>query len=633
MSAITSCTDSHLVLVPGAGVASGKGSPTRKSESKPGRQPGEYATLPVKGYDSRRPEAVHVDARGLRASLEKTISEKGRGSQVALLEELERLTPQVQDFVDGLRATPALELFDVFVQQLQDAGVKEQVEHLRGLGDGDKLKVAQELKDNLLAGSMAHLAECQAWLAHTREDREELMTSAAKQWMRVLRNAWKPVDGPVPDAIATLAKKEDWQDISNVQAGARYGNLGDLLASSVGVAHTMASGNYSDLVRLLITGSGVTGGYITDKGFGMRLEDPQADTRSNLGKAFRPLQHPDRAGFVAYMPAAIAIATSGAFRLGSEQAMIQAFGASLDVTGVPDLAGGLALAAGFGAVILMNDPRTGEIQDRVPGHDVHIDPSGEWLRGSTGEPVVPPGMVPDVVAKDPHTGDEVGLSLHKYLSIPEGKRPEIAEVRLRKPVLADRLNKGVQWGIDAVDGAKKSLTFKKAQGQVGATNVDSATLAKAQDWAGRFQVFAALSSLTTVMTWFSAADRGSALVNDLPQVMSGFAEGPGSPNFWNATVKVATVAAAAAMAFFYTKSNLKFAADGQENQKREREALDHGYLNVEAYERDKAAGRVEGMEPPSQPPPREPPLKARWKKVDGRLVREWKPTGQARAPN
>jgi hypothetical protein len=577
-----------------------------RSKAKERRRPEEVGVLPVEGWerftgDGGSPWALDED--GIRARLSQTLRSEGRKGENALIQELERLIPEVRSFVDRLRATPSGDLLNDFVQQLDAAGHGDQAEGIAALDGEAKKTVADGLKDTLLRGSQAHLAECEAWLADTREERRALEKSAAKQWGRVLKNAWAPQPKEMkfaPDAISTLFKKDDWKNLSNVQAGARYGNLGDLLASTVGVAHAMASGNPGDLVRLLITGSGVSGGYVNDKAWGMKLDDPEAEQRSNLGKAVRPLQHPDRAGFLAYMPAALAFMGSGVWRNATDPALAEVLGQTVNVAGLADVAGGASLLAGFGAVVLMNDPRTGEVAERIPAERLRNDPdTGPWLDAESGEAALKPGLVPDLRVVDRNTKKEHSIGLHTYLAIPSDRRPELKEVMLRKPVLTDRLNGAKNWTIEKIDAvrqktkAPQTLRFESAEGEVGATRVDRSALAKARDW-GRFQIFAGLSSLTTGMGWLAFGDRSMALAGDLPEVMAGFAEGPESPGFWRAALQVGTVAASAAMAWVYTKANISFARNGYENKKKEEEAWAHGHLDPEAYERAKEAGELSG---------------------------------------
>ncbi|MEL6183977.1 MAG: hypothetical protein AAFU79_05065, partial [Myxococcota bacterium] len=362
--------------------------------------------------------------------------------------------------------------------------------------------------------------------------------------------------------------------------------------------HAFASGNYGDLVRLLISGSGVTGGYINDRVRGDRLEDPDADGRSNLGKALRPLQHPDRAGFLAYSPAAVALTASGALRQSTEQSMVEVVGAQVNAAGLPDIVGGLSLLAGFGAVIFLNDPRSGEVAERIPGGHIERDPArGMLMDARSGTSIARADLVPDLQVTDLNTGRSHSLGLHRYLRIPADKRPRIDEVLLRKPVFTDRVTKARNWAVDRVHrpsaSKKTSLKFETAQAKVGATHVDPGVLAKATDW-GRFQLFSAGSSLTTVMAWFATGDRGVSLIKDWPETAAGFAEGPGSPGFWKSMLQVGTVAATAAMTYAYTKTNIAFARAGYEDRAAENEALDQGWLDTAAYTAEKAKSEKAG---------------------------------------
>lgn len=617
--------------------AADKSPPTKKASS---RGVGDFALLPVEGFErSSGSMQLQVDVDGIRQRLSQALHKQGGDAQAAILAEIDTLVPQIEAFLSQLHATPALTLLDQFIGQLETTGRTAEANKLQKMTGEEREWVANGLKNSMLDGTEAHLSEVQAWQAQTTEERKALMGSAAKQWGHVLKNAWAPEKGQVlPDAIATLLRAEDWKDISNVQKGARYGNLGDLLASSVGVAHALASGNHADLVRLLITGSGVTGGYINDKGWGMKLEDPDAAERSNLGKAVRPLQHPDRAGFLAYLPAALAFLGSGVYRNLSSEAATEILGQSVSMAGVPDIIGGASLAAGFASVIMLNDPRTGEVVQSIPGDQIEPDPkTGIWLDARTQEPAIPPGMVPDLRVTDKNTGKEHHISLPKYLRIPEAVRPELKEVLLRKPVLTDRLNQAKNWVTDvktaAVEGGSiQSLKFQSADSQVVGSQVDPELVAKGRDW-GRFQVFAALSSLTTGMGWFALADRGGSLVANFSEVAMGLAQGPSSPQFWSSVMQVGTVALTAAMAYVYTKTNLAFARAGAEDKAREEEALNHGHLDFHAYEAARERKEVPSVQSdhPSAGPNREPPMEGRWEMKDGKLVQKWMPNPAAGA--
>ena len=580
-----------LNLVPPAAAKDGAGKPGARER----RDIEQVGDLPVRNFErfsAQGARRLAVDNDKLRASLRTQITEQRAKGENSLLQELERLVPEIQSFVGDLKAAPSMELLDAFIGQVEGAGHKEEASRLRSLQGEPRKVVADGLKDTLVAGAEGHLAECEDWLKGITDDRERLMASPQAQWLRVLQNAWGKLP---PDAISTLIRKEDWQDISNVQAGARYGNVGDLLASSVGVLHAFASGQYADLVRLLIAGSGVTGGYINDKGGAALLDDPDADSRSNLGKAIRPMQHPDRAGFLAYSPAAGAMVASGAVRQATDESLMQVLGAQVNAAGVPDIVGGLSLLAGFGAVIMLNDPRTGDIKERIPGGHVGADDkTGMLMDMRSNESVLRSNRIPDLVVTDRHTDKQHNISLYKYLRIPQDQRPRLDEVLLREPVFTDRVTGARNWAVDRVRGSKgkQSLKFNSADGEIGATHVDPGLVAKSTDW-GRFQLFSMGSSLTTIMAWFATGERGLSLVNGFPDTAAGFAEGPASPSFWKSTLEVGTVAASAAMTYAFTKCNLAFARAGYENKAKEDEALDHGYLDTSAYEAQKASAKPE----------------------------------------
>ncbi|MEL6185796.1 MAG: hypothetical protein AAFU79_14330, partial [Myxococcota bacterium] len=193
--------------------------PTRASGASKSRPqaplapPGE---LPVRGFEtfaSPSADALSVDGERLRAEVAQQIrQQRGRG-ETALVRELEQLVPKARAVVDELRRTPASTLLDTFAKQLDGAGHPLEAAKLRGL-EGDDLKtVAEGLKDSLVEGAEAHLAESEGWLSDLRTDRQRLQGSAPAQWLRVMENAWGQLP---PDAITTLLRKGDWQDISDV---------------------------------------------------------------------------------------------------------------------------------------------------------------------------------------------------------------------------------------------------------------------------------------------------------------------------------------------------------------------------------------------------------------------------------
>ncbi len=415
-------------------------------------------------------------------------------------------------------------------------------------------------------------------------ERERLGDNALAQWAHALKETWagKSEHLYLPEAIATLFRVEDWKGNRPIESAARFGNVGDLAASATGVASALATGNYGELIRLLITVSGVTGGYINDRLAKDPLPDDQA--RAPLAQAVRPGQHPNRAGFLAYTPAAVAFLGSGVAQNASSENLVNVFGAEVNAAGMGDIIGGTAMLAGFGAAIMMRDPRTGKIVDRIAGSEVKVEPQSGLLLDREGQPLrVPAWHVPDLVVKD---GDRARhMNVFEFASLPVAERPEIREVLIRKPVTIDVLNNlrnATVTGFDrlskAVKGRPKarskgdgpSLKFSRAKvAEVGAVEVDVSRLSQRKSKElSRFQILSAFTTVTTYMGWASLVDRVTRA--DWPTIGQGLASGDvSSPMFWQSVFELGTVALQGLATGAYTITNVQFARSRSQDAKTE----------------------------------------------------------------
>jgi hypothetical protein len=309
--------------------------------------------------------------------------------------------------------------------------------------------------------------------------------------------------------------------------GARFGNVGDLSASTTGLLSGIA-GHPGELVRLLITASGVTGGYVQDRFEGKaRLPDPDAAGRSVLGKIARPMQYPDRAGFAAYVPAGLAFLTSGVVQHLSFHNAVAVAGQAINAAGVSDILGGVTILAGYAAVILLNDARTGDVVQRLEGPSVVLTAEGDgFCLRETGEPIrTAPWQVLDLQVCDDEKGER-SLSPLQYLALPETSRPKLQELRVREAVALDRLAR---------------LT-RAAKG-----------------WEpGRFQLFVAGATFSTYLGWGALVDRATRA--DWARVMAGLATGDvTSVQFWQSLLEGGSVATQAVTAAAFTAASGCFA--------------------------------------------------------------------------
>ncbi len=290
-------------------------------------------------------------------------------------------------------------------------------------------------------------------------------------------------------------------------------------------------------MRLLITAAGVSGGYIQDRYEGpARLPDPEADSRNVLGKMARPMQYPDRAGFTAYVPAGLAFLASGVVQNLTAHNWISIFDHASNVAGMPDAISGSSLLAGYVAVILLKDPRTGEVVQSFEGASITLDPElGAFRSRDTGELLeIPPWHALDLQVADENGGRS--MNLFQYWALPERERPKLTALYVRKPALTDLTTRMKNALADQLGGKDST----------------------AKTWElGRFQLFMACAAASTYLGWGELVDRATRA--DWPRIAQGLASGDlHSPQFWHSLLEGGIVATQTATAAAFTAANVFF---------------------------------------------------------------------------